>query len=148
MLVIRMLTVSALSLAVACGRRPTSESDATAAAASTQLTSTYWKLVAIGDRPVSIANSQREPHIVLQPDSKRVNGSGGCNSMFGTYELNGDALTFTGIGATKMACQAGMDTENEFLPLLERVASWRITGPQLELRDRGGAVIAKFEAKK
>ena len=148
MLVIRMLAISALALAIACSRRPTSESDATGAAASTQLTSTYWKLIAVGDRPVSIANSQREPHIVLQPDSKRVTGSGGCNTMFGTYELNGDALTFAGVGATKMACQAGMDIENEFLPLLERVASWRIIGPQLELRDRGGAVIAKFEAKK
>ena len=112
-----------------------------------QLRSTYWKLVALGSTPVNVADNQREPHIILQPDANRVNGSGGCNRMFGSYALRGDALTFSGVGSTKMACQDGMDVETSFLPALQRVARWRIADRQLELLDSAGAVVARFDAK-
>jgi heat shock protein HslJ len=148
----RIFTVTVLAATiVACSRRPTSETATEAAtvnATAVQLRSTYWKLIALGTTPVNVADSQREPHIIIQPDSKRVNGSGGCNRMFGSYELNGDALAFTGVASTKMACQDGMDIETSFLPALQRVARWRITGQQLELLDASGGVVAKFEAKK
>ena len=148
MLITRTLAVASLFVAVACSRRPTSDTESTAVAAnSAQLRSTYWKLTALGDKPVIVAESQREPHIILNADSEQVNGSGGCNRMFGSYELNGDALTFSGIGSTKMACTDGMDIEGSFLPALSRVAKWQITGSQLELRDATGAVIARFDAK-
>jgi heat shock protein HslJ len=114
--------------------------------ASLPLAGTYWKLVALGDKPVTVVNAQREPHFTLGADSK-VTGSGGCNRMFGTYTLNGDALTFNGVGSTKMACQGGMDIETAFLPALSRVAKWRITGQQLELTDAGGALVARFEGR-
>jgi heat shock protein HslJ len=148
---IRMLMVATLAVAVACNRRPTSETGTEAAAVNTdaaRLRSTYWKLTALGSTPVNVADSQREPHIILQADSKQVNGSGGCNRMFGSYELNGDALTFSGVGSTKMACQDGMDVETSFLPSLQRVAKWRITGQRLELLDSSGALVAQFDAKK
>jgi heat shock protein HslJ len=76
-----------------------------------------------------------------------VNGSGGCNRMFGSYELNGDALTFGDIGSTKMACPDIMDIESSFLPALQRAAKWRITGQRLDLLDSGGALVARFDAK-
>lgn len=66
--------------------------------------------------------------------------------MFGVYELNGDALRFSGVGSTKMACRDGMDTEATFLAALLRAAKWRVTGQQLELSDSAGAVLARFEA--
>jgi heat shock protein HslJ len=67
--------------------------------------------------------------------------------MFGVYELNGDALRFSGIGSTRMACPDGMDVESGFLSALMRVAKWRVTGQQLELSDSTGVVLARFDAR-
>ena len=146
----RLVAAVVVSVAVmACSRRPATDSAGeTPSVSSTaaQLQTTYWKLTALGSTPVNVADSTREPHIILQPDSK-VNGSGGCNRMFGSYEVSGDALTFSGIGSTKMACQDGMDTETSFLPALQRVAKYRIDGQQLELLDASGALVARFDAK-
>ena len=118
------------------------------AAGAANIRGTNWLLVAVGDKPVTATDTNRAAHIVLQPDSKQVAGSGGCNRMFGTYELNGDALRFSGIGATKMACKDGMEIEAAFLPLLQRVRQWKIAGRQLALSDSAGVVLARFEARK
>lgn len=124
---------------------PTTAAPTTTAAAD--LKDTYWLLTTLRDKSIAASDTQRAAHIILRGDSKQVNGSGGCNRMFGVYELNGDALRFSGIGATKMACQDGMDTEVDFLSALLNVAKWKIDGQQLSLSDSTGAVIATFDAK-
>jgi len=160
----RLVVVAILPFAaLACARQPSSEdagappaagatasaqpSTATPAANVPDIRGTDWRLVAVGDNPVAVADTQRVPRIQLQPDSKQMNGSGGCNRMFGVYELNGDALRFSGIGSTRMACPDGMDTESAFLSALQRVARWKITGQQLDLSDASGALVARLEAR-
>ena len=146
---LRCLAVAlALAVVAGCSRRPAASEDAASAASTTpELRGTYWKLVALGAMPITAADTAREPHIILQADTSRVNGSGGCNRMFGGYQLNGNSLTFSAIASTKMACPSGMETETAFLPALQRVARWRITGQQLELSDSAGALVARFDAK-
>ena len=154
------LAVSVVLAAVGCSSKPGTESSTTppdsaaspkpavdSPAASLALRGTDWKLVALGDKPVTPTDTQRVAHILLQPSSKQIAGSGGCNRMFGVYELNGDALRFSGVGSTKMACKDGMDTESAFFASLLRVAKWRISGQQLELTDAGGVVLAKLEPR-
>jgi heat shock protein HslJ len=152
--------LSIVLTAVACSRPSSNESPASradsaasptprpdSAVAGADLRSTDWKLVALGDKPVTPTDTARAAHITLQPDSKQVAGSGGCNRLFGVYELNGQKLRFSGVGSTKMACKDGMDTESEFLKSLLRVAGWRINSQQLELTDSAGVVLARFEAR-
>jgi heat shock protein HslJ len=67
--------------------------------------------------------------------------------LLGSYELDGDALTFGQMAATKMACAQGMDTEQAFLAALMQVQSWKIVGEHLELFDTGGHLLARFEAR-
>ena len=154
-----LLAVSAAL--IACSRQPgteagTTRADTTASpkivpdspVASADIRATDWRLVALGEKPVSTPDSARAPRVLLQRDSKQVTGSGGCNRLFGVYELNGEALRFSGVGSTKMACKDGMDTEAAFLRDLLRVARWRIAGNRLELSDSAGVVLAKFEAKR
>jgi heat shock protein HslJ len=139
----------------AAAQSDTTRSDTSAATpasdsgvASTNLRGTDWRLVSLADKAVtSPADSQRVAHIVLKADAKTISGSGGCNRLFGVYELNGEALRFSGVGSTKMACKDGMDTETAFLPALLRVKRWKIAGRQLELSDSTGTVLARFEAK-
>jgi heat shock protein HslJ len=122
---------------------PSKEAPATVTQ-SAPLTGTYWRLVALGDRVVTAADTVREPHLIFATDSARLTGSGGCNRIFGNYDLGGDSLSFSGVGSTKMACATGMDVETAFLPALSRVARWRISGQQLELTDSAGAAVARF----
>jgi heat shock protein HslJ len=97
---------------------------------------------------VTAGSTAREPFIILAGDAgRRLTGSGGCNSMFGSYALNGDALAFSDIGATKMACDRGMNVETSLFSALSRVARWRIAGQHLELTDATGTMVARFEGR-
>lgn len=146
--------IATVVLLVACTSRP---SDGTAeappakgdvGAGAPNLVGTRWTLVALGSTPVADDATQREPSFTLGGDpERRLTGSGGCNTMFGSYALAGDALSFSGVGATKMACAKGMDVESSFFTALDKVARWRITGQQMELSDSSGTVVARFEAR-
>lgn len=115
-------------------------------APAASLENTDWKLIRLGDTPVHAASEQREPHFMLNSESRRVSGSGGCNRLAGSYELNGNQLRFSQMAGTLMACMEGMDTEKAFLDMLKRVSAWKIAGKQLELYDARGALLARFEA--
>ena len=84
--------------------------------ATASLENTYWKLTRLGETPIRMASQQQEPHFVLNSESRRVNGSGGCNRLMGSYKLNADQLTFSEMAGTMMTCLEGMETEKAFLP--------------------------------
>lgn len=116
-------------------------------ASSASLENTDWKLTHLGEAVVTAASQQWEPYFVLSSKSHRVSGSGGCNSLTGSYELNGDKLTFSQMASTLMACPEGMDTEKAFLGALTEAKTWKITEQQLELFDVRGNILASFEAR-
>lgn len=112
-----------------------------------ELENTYWKLVRLGDQPVQVAAQEREPHLILQAESRRIAGSGGCNRLIGGYELEGEQLTFGQLATTRMACPDVMELEDAFLRALELAAQWNILDDHLELYDRTGRLLARFEAR-
>ena len=115
------------------------------AGANATLTSARWNLTHLGDQPVVATNPQRQPYLMFMAEN-RVGGSGGCNTIGGTYAADGSALTLSGIVSTMMACVDGMETESAFLGALEQVRAWRTEGARLELLDAAGASVARFEA--
>jgi copper homeostasis protein (lipoprotein) len=115
--------------------------------ATANLEDIYWKLTHLGNTAVIASDRQREPHLVLRSQDRRLGGSGGCNRLLGSYELAGDTLTFGHMAATKMACAQGMDTEQAFLEALTQVKAWKIVSEHLELFDAGGHLLARFEAR-
>jgi len=115
--------------------------------ATADLENTYWRLTRLGDKPVTVAENRREPHLVLRSEDHRVDGLGGCNRISGNYILAGNRITFGEMASTMMACADGMDTERTFLEALACVKTWKITGEHLELFDGNGSVLARFEAR-
>jgi copper homeostasis protein (lipoprotein) len=113
----------------------------------TALTETYWKLVELNGKPVAPpATNRREAHLILKRDTKRVAGSGGCNSFGGSYELlTGNQIQFSKIAATRMACP-DMSIEGQFFKVLETADSYTITGETLQLNRARMAPLARFEA--
>src|SRR5215472_5429437 len=127
-------------------RAPTFTSTAKCATRSMSLENTNWKLADLGDAPVNSAADEEEAFILLNSETHRVSGSGGCNRLMGRYERNGDHLSFSQMASTMMACIKGMETEKKLLDALGRVKTWKISGPQLLLCDAKGKVIARFSA--
>ena len=108
---------------------------------------TDWQLTRLGGKAAIINPDQSAPDLILNPDDHRVEGSGGCNRMSGTYQLDGQSLKFGALASTRMACAKGMDQEQSFLQALESVRTWKIRGTYLELSGAGGDPVAVFEAR-
>lgn len=78
-------------------------------------------------------------------DDGKVSGSNGCNRYFGTYSQSAGNLTFSPLGATRMACiNTAMDVENAFNNAAGHVANWQISGDELVLSDSNGKAVMKF----
>jgi len=108
------------------------------------LENTYWQLTSLGGQPVGAGNFGRQAHLVLQSGEHRLGGSGGCNSIMGSYSLENGELRIGQIASTLMMCPEGMTTEHDFLQALPRTVRWEVVGRQLTLRDAGGGELAAF----
>lgn len=117
-----------------------------AAAADYGIENNRWRPVRIGERVVSVAEGEREPWIVLDPRSKHVTGSGGCNRINGTYEAGTGTLRFGPLAATMMACPS-METETAFLRALQETRRYRLSGRVLDLMDDRGKRLVRLEER-
>jgi copper homeostasis protein (lipoprotein) len=109
------------------------------------LESTSWRLSSLAGQPLSSADATHAPTLMFDAAEKRVSGSGGCNRITGSYNVNGDKLDFGPIASTKMACpQPIMDTESAFLRQLSAVNSYKIDGGSLTLYSADGTPLVTF----
>ena len=112
----------------------------------TSLEGTYWKAIALAGNPAPAQDPIREAHLQFQA-ADRVSGSDGCNRLVGSYELQGDAITFGRMAATRMACANAADLERTFHRALSEATRWRISGQRLELFGTDGTPLAVFEGR-
>ncbi len=121
---------------------------ATAPAYSGEITGIQWNLIEITGNAVSgYAAQNKQPHLKFAADN-RVEGTGGCNGMGGTYTLaEGNKVSISDMASTKMACP-DMTLENDFQTTLQQVTNYSIDGSTLSLMNAVGTTVAKFEAAK
>lgn len=114
--------------------------------ADSRLSGTYWKLLELYGQPVTAANGQKEPHLILQDSTNRVSGNGGCNGLMGRYELGpGNRIRFMQLASTMMACP-DMTTETQFKKALETADSYALRGDTLVLNRARMAPLARLVA--
>ena len=118
------------------------------ATATPRIDGKYWKLVELNGAKVSVGQTNKEVNMILNSSENRVNGNGGCNSFFGSYELQGDnGIRFSKIGATKMACPDGvMQVENSLFQVFEMTSQFTFAKDTLILSKAGMPPLAKFVA--
>ena len=64
----------------------------------------YWKLIELNGQAIEQTKNMKEPHIKFTNDLQ-VNGTGGCNSFFSSFDAPGKLqLRFGEFGMTEMAC--------------------------------------------
>jgi len=108
------------------------------------LEGTYWKAIELAGKPTPAQDATREAHLQFQ--AGRVFGSDGCNLLTGSYQLNGERVTFGQMAGTLMACLDESGTEEPFRNALKNASRLTIAGDRLELLDAGGTRLAAFRA--
>jgi heat shock protein HslJ len=112
------------------------------------LRGTHWRLLRLGDQTVPSAGpSGRPAELLLEPDQPRFSGSGGCNRLLGSLQLEGESLRFGKVAGTMMACpDETMEFERRFVAALEKVRRWSIDKHSLLLQDSSGKTLMLLQA--
>jgi heat shock protein HslJ len=85
--------------------------------------------------------------LVVDADGK-VTGNGGCNGYFGSVIIDGGAMSFGNLGATRMACpEPAMSQEERLLRALDSTRGYRLQGGNLVLLDGAGAALVRFRTE-
>lgn len=110
------------------------------------LEGTTWELVAYVDQAGNLTMALPDAPATMLLQDGQLSGTTGCNRYFGSYQLDGQSLTFTPMGSTMMACpEPQMAQEAAFIAALSSVASYTIVGDQLQLTNAEGAEVLVFE---
>lgn len=111
------------------------------ASSSSSLIGTFWILQTLEGKTISHPDDPRLIGFELQESENRIVGFGGCNNFFGTYNLTQpDKISFSPIGATKMACLTTTFNENDFFNVFEKVNNYKIRDQILTLFQDNQAV--------
>ncbi|MCU7959169.1 MAG: META domain-containing protein [gamma proteobacterium symbiont of Bathyaustriella thionipta] len=116
------------------------------AAATVPLLDTDWRLLAVGDYSLKPADTRSEAHLMMSAEGNKVSGSDGCNRFFGAWYGENEQLGFGAMGATRMACEQGLDIAHDYMQALQKVNRYEISGQQLDLF-QGDQHLLRFQAK-
>lgn len=107
--------VLALVGAVGCGKDDEKQEPAETPAKGPELAGTTWLVETVAGRTVL-----GETQLTLRfGGNGQVSGNAGCNSFHGSFQLDGEALSFGPLASTRMACpEEIMDQETQFLAAL------------------------------
>ncbi|MEE8414582.1 MAG: META domain-containing protein [Dehalococcoidales bacterium] len=109
------------------------------------LEDTIWILESYGE-PENLVSVVEGTEITATFSSteKRVNGSAGCNSYFGDYQLSDNSLTFVVLGHTEMYCmepEGAMDQETQYLKILNNAENYQVTDGTLQVNSGNEILI-------
>ena len=85
--------------------------------------------------------------IFFVSEDKEVNGTGGCNSYFASYEVDGSSLSIPGpIAATEMWCGDEIgEQERVYMEALQAAESYEVKGDKLTINC--GDTVLNFEPR-
>ncbi len=92
-----------------------------------------WVLGSIEGNAIKMPDGMEAPWLKLTKDGSKLEGFGGCNNIFGGFELAGDGIRFPNLASTKKYCEAVQPTENAFLSALRSTDHFKIDGSTLKL---------------
>lgn len=102
-----------------------------------------WIAEEVAGRPIA---GGVEPSLVFNPDGK-VTGHAGCNGYFGSVIIDGEAMSFGNLGATRKLCpEPAMAQEGMLLQALDSTRGYRLQEDGLELLDGAGSTVVRFRS--
>lgn len=111
------------------------------------LENTRWILIEAGGQRIE-PTADGEGHYILlkgQDDASNLEGFGGCNSIGGSYRIEGaTSIKFEPV-STRMFCEGRMEIENSLLRVLTDADTYQVKGKDLLLY-KGDQLLGKFHA--
>ena len=111
------------------------------APADLSLEGTEWQLTTFvsGEAASSLLADTQITAVFMQG---QVSGTAGCNRYFGSYEIDGETITFSPMGSTRMACaEEIMAQEGSYLTALPAATAFQIEGEQLTVVYDAGSLV-------
>lgn len=116
---------------------------ATLMAQAKALADVSWNVININNGQAIVGVMSGTPVTMVFDDDGRVSGMAGCNQYTAEYRGGGgDALLFSHVAATRMACPdpAVMDQEAAFLRALELVTTLRFESNRIDFLRKDGSI--------
>jgi len=109
---------------------------------SLTLEGTEWQLLTFGDED-TVAYDPEIAVITATFAEDRLSGNGGCNNYSGEYTVDGNAITFSPIASTRMACadETVSAAESAYFTALATASSYAIEGNLLTISYDAGQLI-------
>ena len=104
------------------------------------LDGTSWELIAYGETKPIPGTS-----ITAAFEDGQMSGSAGCNTYFGSYQVNGDTIRVGDMALTEMAClepEGAMEQELVFAELMRGAQTFRLADDELEIFTADGEALA------
>jgi heat shock protein HslJ len=110
---------------------------------SEPLVGTTWRIDGLVEGEVATSTIAGTGAFVVLDEDGGLSGETGCSGMIGTYEVDGERLSFGPIETTERACADPAMNEQEaaILRALSVTASYAIQGEALSLSDGDGALV-------
>lgn len=89
-----------------------------------------WKLIQMD----GVGKDYGKASVTFDVKNHKVYGNGGCNNFFGTFTTADNSISFSGLGATRMACmnEDSMHTEGKIMEYLsEKTVSYDVADQTL-----------------
>lgn len=74
-------------------------------------------------------------------------GHGGCNSFFGTYEQDGEALKIGSLIMTKKACPEVMGAEQAFIAAIESARSFEASSKEINILNENDEIALSMRRR-
>jgi len=117
-------------------------------AVSQELAGSSWEVISYNNGKGGVVSLLTGTELTAVFDEEgQLNGNAGCNSYFGSYQIEGDSLAMGPFGATLKAClepEGVMDQEAQYLAALESVTTYKIDGLSMTMFTEDGATAANF----
>ncbi len=146
LIAIALVAVTAIST-FSSGCSSGTEKSNVSSKSKTSLFETKWLIRTLNGSRVLIPEGGKEVFITFKSDGGS-SGISGCNNFSGKATISGSAMTFGPIAGTRMMCPSQMDTERDFLAMLGKSATFKISGNTLSIMDEAKSVIATFDGFK
>ncbi len=105
-----------------------------------------WVLESYGE-PESLKTALAGVEVTLFFNSieKKFTGNAGCNTYSGSYELDGNKLSFPGgVAWTQLKCSEEVgNQEAEYIPMFSGVKSYQVEGNNLTLKNNQKLLVYK-----
>ena len=134
------LPLAALALGIVLSANTCSDKDGGKAGAGLEMVQGKWVLQSLNGNAVNMPAGIEQPYLSIDSTGENVSGYGGCNRVFGTMKVSNDSISFPGLAATRMYCEATQKVENSFLEALNATTTYKINKDELTLL--GGKELA------